>query len=206
MKKKLIQILGGARSGKSTFAEKLAGQIGDSVLYVATATASDDEMQHRIAEHRRRRPAAWQTAEIPLHLGRTLREHVRDAEVVLIDCLSVLLYNVMFQHTPMDLGMDGSVQAAADIAASLHHELDELLACYRDASATFVVVSNEVGLSIVPPYPLGRIYRDLLGWANQRMAGEADEAYIVFAGIPVELKALSKMIAVAGDGRADGPF
>ncbi len=191
MNNKLILILGGARSGKSSFAEQLAGELGPEVLYVATATVGDDEMRERVSRHRERRPSAWRTLEAPTGVAAALREEIGAANVVLLDCLSVLVSNVLLQNEDGTGGDVLSATTATKVEEAVRREVDSLLAYWRESTASFVVVSNEVGLSVVPAYPLGRIYRDLLGLANQWVAQEADEVYLVVAGIPVELKALS---------------
>lgn len=182
MAKRLVLILGGARSGKSRLAEELAGRLGRRVLYLATAEAGDPEMAGRIARHRARRSPAWRTVEVPRAVGQALARQAGDADVVLLDCLTLLASNLL-----ADLG-DEPDEAVA--AARLEREIDELLQAYERGAASLIVVSNEVGWGLVPPYPLGRVYRDLLGRAQQSLAARADRVYLVVAGIPVELKAL----------------
>ena len=174
---KLTFILGGARSGKSSYAQQLAAKY-DSVLYVATATAGDEEMKTRIENHRAERPAAWRTLEAPLNVGdaieRDLAQHPVD--VVLLDCMTLLATNVILQ-----LPEDASEQQASQ---ALIQEVDALLTCIEKSNAQWIIVSNEVGLGLVPPYPLGRIYRDALGRANQQLAKRADHVIMMVAGIP----------------------
>lgn len=184
--KRLILILGGARSGKSRLAEELAGRLGRRVLYLATAEAGDAEMARRIVQHRERRPPNWRTAEAPVRVGAALRREAGDADVVLLDCLTLLASNLLLQ-----LGDEPKEQVAARL---IEGELDELLAAYEAGSASLIVVSNEVGWGLVPPYPLGRVYRDLLGWAHQRLAARADGVYLVVAGIPLDLVKLGTRI------------
>ena len=180
MKRELILILGGARSGKSTYAEKLAAERGESVLYVATAQAWDDEMRQRIAVHRAQRPPFWQTLEVSQNVGYAAVESRKSGhlpDVILIDCLTMLANSVI-------LALTGPVeQEAAD--AALRAEVDGLLAAYAQSNATWIVVSNEVGLGIVPAYSLGRVYRDALGRANQRLAASADRVLFMVAGLPM---------------------
>lgn len=184
--KHLILILGGARSGKSRFAEKLANHLGQRVVYLATAEARDAEMAERIARHRERRPASWRTVEAPRRVGEALAREAGDAEVVLLDCLTLLANNLF-----LDLG-DEPDEAVA--AARLEEEVDGLLGAYEQGPASLIVVSNEVGWGLVPPYPLGRVYRDLLGWAHQRLAARADRVYLVVAGIPIDLRKLEASV------------
>jgi adenosylcobinamide kinase/adenosylcobinamide-phosphate guanylyltransferase len=193
MPSRLILLLGGARSGKSALAERLAARLAGAgdVLYVATAQAGDDEMRARIAEHRRRRPASWRTLEAPLDLAASIRQHAAGASVVLVDCLTVWTSNLMLREAG-----DSETLAPAQESAILTHLADLLAAC-RSTSATCLLISNEVGLGLVPPYPLGRAYRDLLGRVNQRAAADADEVYLLVAGIPVDLKALASPALLA---------
>jgi adenosylcobinamide kinase/adenosylcobinamide-phosphate guanylyltransferase len=182
MSKQLVLILGGARSGKSRVAEKVAGRLGERVLYVATAEARDGEMATRIARHRRRRPGAWRTLEAPVAVGEALCREAGDADVVLLDCLTLLISNLL-----LPLGEEPDEEVAT---ALVDRELDGLLAAYAEGGYSLVIVSNEVGWGLVPPYPLGRVYRDLLGWAHQRLCDCADRAYLVVAGVPLDLKKL----------------
>ncbi len=180
--KRLTLILGGARSGKSSFAQELAGQRSRRVLYVATAEAGDAEMAERIEAHRSSRPPAWSTLEAPRAVGPAASTAMAgaDFEVVLLDCLTLLANNVI-GPLPEPL-----TQAAAELA--LGAEIDRLLEAYQAGRASWIVVSNEVGLGLVPPTPLGRIYRDALGRANQRLAAAADEVLFLVAGLPMRVK------------------
>lgn len=178
MSGKLILILGGARSGKSQHAQDLAMQIGGRIAYLATAEALDDEMRTRIAAHRRARPDAWQTLERPLHVGDALANC--DADVVILECLTLLVSNLM---TAL-----GESASAAPIEDGVQRELDDLLAAWRAGTYTLIIVSNEVGMGLVPPYPLGRVYRDVLGHANQQLAQAADEVIFIIAGLPMRIK------------------
>ena len=178
--KTLTLILGGARSGKSTHAQRLARERGgDDVLFVATAQALDDEMGVRIAAHRAGRPAAWRTLEAPRHVGEAILQ-VESCGIVLVDCLTLLVSNTV-------VALPESASTAEAEAAALA-EVEELIAAYRRGMVSWIVISNEVGLGLVPPYPVGRAYRDALGRANQRLAAEADEVLFMVAGIPVKVK------------------
>lgn len=181
--KKLTLILGGARSGKSSYAEKLAAERGRSVAYVATAQAWDNEMSLRIANHKADRPANWQTVEAPTQVGEAIAAAERQAggwDVVLLDCLTLLASNVL-------LTLPEPVEVSAAEAA-LRVEMNALLAAYANSRASWILVSNEVGLGIVPAYPLGRVYRDALGRANQQLAAVADEVLFMVAGLPMKVK------------------
>ncbi|MGI6406960.1 MAG: bifunctional adenosylcobinamide kinase/adenosylcobinamide-phosphate guanylyltransferase [Syntrophaceticus sp.] len=175
---KFYFITGGARSGKSTYAEKIAECSGKKVTYLATAEALDEEMAVRIREHRRRRSASWHTVEEPHHVASTLEEIGRTNGVVLIDCLTLLISNLLFSE-------EGEQHSEVVLA-----EINKLAQVARDSVADVIVVSNEVGLGVVPEYPQGRVYRDLTGWANQIMAREADFAYFLVSGMAFDIKAL----------------
>jgi adenosylcobinamide kinase/adenosylcobinamide-phosphate guanylyltransferase len=180
---KLTFILGGARSGKSSYAQRLASEDGGRVVYLATATADDDEMALRIVKHQQGRPAGWQTREIPLDIHIAWAANPPLAETVLLDCLTLLLTNVMLAG---ETDLDHPDEEAA--REKVEAEITGLLETIANSPAHWIVVSNEVGLGLVPTYPLGRIYRDLLGWSNQRFAAVADEVYWLVAGIPVPIQ------------------
>ncbi|MDH4162519.1 MAG: bifunctional adenosylcobinamide kinase/adenosylcobinamide-phosphate guanylyltransferase [Nitrospirota bacterium] len=170
---KLIFITGGARSGKSAFAEKLAGEITGKRAYLATAQALDAEMVERIEHHRKRRGGAWDTFEEPLAIAELVGKLAGRYSVVLLDCLTLWLSNVMARRSKDD---------------EVRESIDELAAALRSHDGTLLVVSNEVGLGIVPDNALVRRFRDLAGIMNQRVAAAADEAYFVAAGLPVKIK------------------
>lgn len=180
--KQLILILGGARSGKSDYAQQLAERIGGQVVYAATAAAGDDEMAARIARHRAARPAGWRTVETTTSVGAALLAQAAGADVVLLDCLTLLVSNLLL----VDSNGDNVDQKA--VQTRVNAELEALWTTYQTLSATFIVVSNEVGLGLVPPYPLGRVYRDVLGRANQWLAARADVVYLLVAGLPMVVK------------------
>jgi adenosylcobinamide kinase / adenosylcobinamide-phosphate guanylyltransferase len=180
--KRLIFLLGGARSGKSTYAETWAKERGGSVLFVATAQPFDDEMQARIERHRAERPAEWHTLEAPLNVGAAIERAFaeRHYDLVVLDCVTLLAGNALLP-LPDDCSED-------DANAAMQPEIDALLAAYTALNATWLVVSNEVGMGVVPPTPLGRTFRDVLGRANQRIALAADEVYLLVAGIAWKLR------------------
>jgi adenosylcobinamide kinase/adenosylcobinamide-phosphate guanylyltransferase len=189
---KLTLILGGARSGKSGYAERLATERGGQVLYIATAQPLDGEMAERIANHQKHRPANWQTLEIPRELGASLLSETRSKRlqpgVILVDCLTLLVSNLLLA---VSSGTDEELSADEAAATALvETEIERLLESIRAIPAEWIVVSNEVGLGLVPPYPLGRLYRDLLGRANQRLASQADQVIFMIAGMPMRLAPL----------------
>jgi adenosylcobinamide kinase/adenosylcobinamide-phosphate guanylyltransferase len=187
MAAELSLILGGVRSGKSAFAERLAGALNKPTLYVATALATDSEMEERIRRHRFSRPSHWVTLEEPLDLARRLDfalTVVNPPDVILIDSLDNWVGNLLLRHK------NEAPQATTSLTLST---IDQLLEVCRRSSAAFFLVSSEVGHSPVPPYPLGRRFQDLLGEVNQKVAAAASHVYLVIAGIPVEIKGLAAL-------------
>lgn len=175
-----ILIIGGARSGKSGFAQELALKLGGPVLFVATATAGDEEMRERIEQHRRARPGAWRTLEATTHLGSEIIKRVGKAKVVVVDCITLLVNNVFSRQ--------GESVDALRVEREVAAEIDGLIACTNRLEARFIMVTNEVGAGLVAPNLVGRLYRDLLGKVNQRLAGASDEVYLMVAGLPVRIK------------------
>lgn len=179
VKPRLVLVTGGARSGKSHYAERLAAHFarGESVLYLATLEALDDELLRRVGTHRARRPAAWRTLETPLSPAAALRE--APEKVVLLDCLSGFVSNLVLQHEH-----DGEAVALQRVAEAV----EELVRVAKSSGKVVVIVTNEVGSGVVPPYPLGRLFRDALGAANARVAGAADAVSLCVVGLPQTLK------------------
>ncbi len=168
----LTLVLGGVRSGKSRYAEALGTGL-ERVVFVATATAGDEEMLEKIVRHQRGRPANWLTVEEPLHLRAAL-VRAGKADLVIVDCLTLWVSNVM--------------HAAGEDRVALAREMDELYAGLQESASPVVLVSNEVGSGIVPEHRLGRQFRDVLGEVNQRVAALADEVVLLVAGLPLFLK------------------
>jgi len=202
---RLIVILGGARSGKSAFAERLAASSGRSVAFIATATAGDDEIRERIARHRATRPKGWHTIEEPLDLAGAVRQAAELADVLLLDCVTLWLGNVLLQASDRQnvarplvglVGVEGGEEALHTTSRLFDEralkEIEALLAVVKSLglNKTLILVTNEVGLGIVPAYPLGRLYRDTLGYVNQRLAQTADRVYLMVAGMAVDIKRL----------------
>ncbi len=182
----LTLILGGARSGKSAYALRLAQARAQAVVFVATATAGDAEMAARIARHRAERPPHWETRELPQHVAAGLLASPPRAELLLLDDLTLLVSNVLLAAVGEDDPADAAVQARAQ--AAVEAEIAALLEAWRQLGVPWVVVSNEVGWGLVPMAPLGRLYRDILGRANQTLAAAADEVVLLVAGIPMQVK------------------
>ena len=177
MSKTLTLVLGGVRAGKSDYAQRLASGSG-RVLFVATAEAGDPEMTARITAHRNSRPAGWDTLEEPVDLAAALLPLIHRYDTMLLDCLTLWVSNLLLR------GHD-SAAPHGDILS----ETRGLLELYREGGASWIVVSNEVGLGVVPPTELGRVYTDELGRVNQLVAAEADDVYFMAAGLPLRMKA-----------------
>jgi len=170
--KQIILITGGARSGKSKYAERRAGELGERRLYVATAEAKDQEMAQRIAEHRQRRGNRWVTVEEPVDLAAALAARHGQTDCALVDCLTLWFNNLL-------IGYDGKYA---------ENKVEELVTILPRLDFHVVLVTNEVGWGIVPDNALARQFRDLAGWANQRIAAIADEVVLTVAGIPMIVK------------------
>ena len=181
--KKITLILGGARSGKSRLALEMASQ-AKTVLFVATASAGDEAMLHRITRHQSERPAHWRTLEAELHVGDKIDIAFQKEELVLIDCITLLVSNVLCQYSADQFAAQTEEMLEKQVTA----EIEELQETLKNLPASFIIVSNEVGLDIVPDNRLGRLYRDFLGRANQMLARSADEVYFMVAGIPLRVK------------------
>ncbi len=182
--KKVILVIGGARSGKSFFAQELARKTEVPVLFVATADAGDKDMQQRIENHKRERPSNWRTLETTLHVGNHIEQEVGEIQVVILDCITLLVNNIFNLYSEQELEQIEESVLENRVTA----EINEFIECTRKVDASFIIVSNEVGLGLVPGNRIGRLYRDLLGRANQKLAGMADEVYLMVAGLPMKIK------------------
>ncbi len=165
-------ILGGARSGKSRFAERLAAESGLAVTYIATSQALDGEMTERIAHHRERRPVHWSLVEEPQQLARVLREQAAPQRCLLVDCLTLWLTNLLMLED----------------AARLAEARDALLECLPELPGRIIMVSNETGLGVVPLGELTRRYVDEAGWLHQAVADRAQRVTFMVAGLPMTMK------------------
>jgi adenosylcobinamide kinase/adenosylcobinamide-phosphate guanylyltransferase len=176
-------VLGGARSGKSAYAQSLAEASGQPVTMIATAQAGDSEMAERIALHRQERPSGWITVEEPVALGEALQRAAHPGQVVLVDCITLWLSNLMFsgaQPFP-DVG-------PVTLPPLFHAQRDALLQALADCPGEVVVVSNELGLGIVPYGAVSRVFADEAGRMNQALARQADKVVMMIAGLPLVLK------------------
>ena len=191
MNTRLSLVLGGVRSGKSEFAEKLAREVDKPTLYVATGVASDPEMERRIQRHRESRPDSWNTIEAPTDLAGCLKNALAGTKspdvappgVVLIDSLDSWVGNLLQKHEDEPPGVLDSL---------VEDSLGKMLKVCSQSPASVILVSSEVGLTLVPPFPLGRRFQDLLGLVNQKVAAAADRVYLVVAGLPMEIKSPDK--------------
>lgn len=170
---KVIFITGGARSGKSRLAEQLAAGYGAPLGYIATGQAGDSEMAERIARHRARRGPDWQTMEAPLDLAGVIRGHDGHFQALLVDCVTLWLTNLLLKY-------DDAAQALDEVRA--------LVGLFPIIQTPLILVSNEVGMGIVPDNRLARTFRDLAGEANELLAAAANEVYVTFSGLPLKLK------------------
>ena len=170
----LVLVLGGVRSGKSRYAQQLAEQFG-RVTFLATAQRrEDEEMQRKIARHRAERPAEWVTIEEPLELARAIDTASGACDAILVDCLTLFASNLLEAH--------------AEEEGAAEHQIAALLKSLDSRRCSIILVSNEVGSGVVPAFPLGRRFRDLLGEINQRVAAAADTVILMVAGLPLTLK------------------
>ncbi len=180
---KLFLVIGGARSGKSDFAQALAERLSPDgkVLFVATAEALDQEMERRIEAHKASRPPQWETLEASTNVGKALMGKELPP-VVVLDCITMLVSNVLLAG--------GESEPTEKALSRVDEEIESLLETCRRSDSTWIVVTNEVGLGVVPASRLGRLFRDMLGRANKMLAAEADSVLWMVAGIPVDVKRL----------------
>ncbi len=191
MASQLCFVLGGVRSGKSAFAERRVASLNQPTLYVATGLAVDDEMKERIRRHKESRPSHWLTLEEPSKLAEKLAPLLQGSDspgaaipgVVLIDSVDVWVANLLMEHQ-----RETKPSASSPIEETVMAETDKLLALASASPQAFFMVSSEVGLSLVPPEPLGRTFQDVLGMVNQKIAAAATEVFLVLAGLPNRIK------------------
>lgn len=183
---KIIYVSGGARSGKSIFAENICKNLSDNVSYIATSEAFDEEMKDRVKKHKAQRPKSWDTYEAYKDLDKTILEVCKKSDTALLDCLTVMVNNLIF-HGNTDIET-ASYEQIDILENSISDEITKLLKAARSSNINLIIVSNEIGMGIVPENKLSRIYRDIIGRANQKCAAESDEAYFVVSGIALKIK------------------
>ncbi len=178
-------VTGGGRSGKSVYAENLLREKKE-VLYIATTVPFDEDMQNRVKIHANRRPSNWKTIEKYKDFSRTIVDRSDENDGILVDCVTVMINNLIFD-TGADFDMI-SLDEYAKIESTIFNEIDELLLLIRTSNRTAVIVTNEVGLGIIPENRLARLYRDTAGKVNCKIADCSDEVWLVVSGIPVKIK------------------
>lgn len=183
---KIILVTGGARSGKSTFAEKYVAKYGHKIGYIATAQICDDEMEFRVKLHQGRRPSTWDTFESPFDAHEIIKAQAGTHDMFLFDCMTIYISNILSQIENID-----EFDRIYDLITG---KIYKLIDAIKASTATVVIVTNEVGAGIVPESKLARIYRDLSGLANQLLAEASAEVFLVVAGLPVNLRKLRENI------------
>lgn len=184
---RIIYITGGARSGKSTYAEELAENIGEKILYIATAIGFDAGMKDRIKKHQERRPSHWDTLEAYKNFKLEIEKKIEKYDTILFDCITVMVTNIMLEDHSMDWNKvsHGEID---EIEKSVQKEIFELIDTVNEKNLKIIIVSNELGMGIVPENRLARIFRDIAGRVNQIVAEASDEAYLVVSGQKLRLK------------------
>ncbi len=186
-------VIGGSRSGKSSFAEMKAREYGDKVLYIATSVVTDQAMADRVKKHREQRPESWKTLEIYSEFDRLSNYmEFNDSEVILIDCITTLIGNHMF-----DSGLDFDSCPVSDVNSleqKIIKEIMNLIDVCNKYEKRLIIVSNETGMGVVPSYYMGNYFRDMSGRVNNRIGKESDFMYFIFSGIPIKLKHNGEMV------------
>lgn len=185
MASNLFLVLGGTRSGKSDFAEKFIASKGEKILYIATAACLDKEMERRIKKHRANRSDKWDTIEEQLKVADVIKHNAVNYDAILLDCLTLFISNMM---------CSSSIEDCGKLEQEILQEISQLAEEAEQGCCPIIVVSSEVGLGLVPDNSLGRLYRDILGKANQILAAKSQEVYLVVAGIPISLKDLQQKL------------
>lgn len=186
-------VIGGSRSGKSTFAEMKAKEYGNKVLYIATAVVTDKAMADRVKKHKEQRPESWHTLEIysEFHLLPNYKEFI-ESDVILIDCITTLIGNFMFDSK---LDFDNcNIDDVNELEKTIIENVVELIKICNEYNKKLIIVSNETGLGVVPSYYMGNYFRDMSGRINNRIGKESDFMYFIFSGIPIKLKHKGEMV------------
>ena len=183
-------ILGGARSGKSSFAEKIAENLGKKeVVYLATAQALDQEMEERIKHHQNQRPKDWKTVEEPIEVNKVL-ESIEKGKTVLMDCLTLYISNMILKKEELN-DDENNLQQKVNIEKEIIEEIKKIITTAKARDLNLIIVSNEVGQGVVPNNELGRLFRDIAGRANQFTADKVDKVFLTVAGFPLDIKDIS---------------
>lgn len=183
---KLILVTGGSRSGKSNFAESLCINRKNSTAYIATSIPFDDEMKDRVRKHKESRPSNWQTYEIYKDIYSIISDINEKHKTVILDCVTLLVNNLMFEYK---IDFDNcTTQETNEMEFYIKNQIDKLIREVKKTDLYFVVVTNELGMSLVPDNKLCRVYSDIVGRINQYIAKCADEVYFVVSGIPMKIK------------------
>lgn len=183
---KIVLVTGGARSGKSNFAEKLCIDQNNSTAYIATSIPFDDEMKDRVKKHKESRPQNWNTYEIYKDIYSIIKEISNKYETVILDCVTLLVNNLMFTY---DMDIDKANQEEInELEKYIKDQVKKLIEEIKKTNLYFVVVTNELGMAVVPDNKLSRVYTDIVGRINQQIASQSDEVYFVVSGIPMKIK------------------
>lgn len=187
---RIVMITGGARGGKSDFALSLARKAGENVLFVATAHISDEEMRRRVGKHKERRPRSWTTEESTKHVGKLIASKGGTYDAIIIDCLSNLVSNIVLANLDIHGSEIASEEEERAVEDGVKEEVEMLIHGARKVKGLVIVVTNEVGMGVVPMTKAGRIFRDALGMANKILASYADDVYLMVSGIPIPIKSV----------------
>lgn len=183
---KVILVTGGARSGKSNFAEKLCIDRNNSTAYIATSIPFDDEMKDRVKKHKESRPQNWKTYEIYKDIYSIIEEISKNHKTIILDCVTLLVNNLMFTY---DLDIDKARQDEINnLELYIKDQVNKLIKEIKSTNLYFVAVTNELGMAVVPANKLSRVYTDIVGRINQQIASQSDEVYFVVSGIPIKIK------------------
>jgi len=185
--KNIILVTGGARSGKSTYAEKLAKEEKGGVLYIATSIPFDDEMKDRVKKHKQRRPEAWHTFEGYKNLKQVFYNEEIKFDTILLDCITIMVTNLMFDFAGDNFN-ELNNEAIDTMESKILQEVADFLCHAEKSTKTIIIVTNEIGAGIVPEYKMARVFRDIAGRVNQYIASRAQEVHLVVCGIPIKIK------------------
>lgn len=184
---KIVLVTGGARSGKSNFAEEYCKTYNDSVAYIATAQILDDEMRDRVIKHREQRSSKWSTWEVNSNLFIEISKIADTCDVALLDCITIMILNLMYCDEEADYD-NMTMDEINKVEGLIKEEFKRVIDYVSNSQMDMIMVTNEIGLGIVPENRLSRVYRDIVGRINQQCAKAADEVYLVTCGIPMKIK------------------